>query len=184
MLSGCRKSRRYAVFISGSGSTLQSFLDQQHQFEIKLVVSNKKSAIGALRAKRNGVNLQYITSKTSTEEINKILQQHGITHIFLAGYMRILPADFINSWQGKITNIHPSLLPEYKGLQAAERSWQEKANMGVSIHDVIADLDAGTILMQKMSTQSTENLNMNEALLLLRTTEQSLLRNFTLRYAV
>ena len=184
MLNGCRKARRYAVFISGGGSTLQSFLDQQHQFEVKLVISNKKAALGALRAKRNGVNVQFVNSKTSTEELNQVLKEHNITHIFLAGFMKILPADFINSWQGKIANIHPSLLPEYKGLHAAERSWQEKNNMGVSIHDVIADLDAGSIITQKISTKNTESLSLDEALLFLRSTEQSLLRNFSWRYAL
>lgn len=184
MLNGCRRARRYAIFISGGGSTLQSFLDQQAQFEVKLVVSNKKSALGALRAKRNGVCVEYVNSKTTTEELNSILKQHGITHIFLAGYMKILTEEFINSWQGKITNVHPSLLPEYKGLHAAERSWQENSNMGVSVHDVIADLDAGAILMQKMSAKPSEGLSQQEALLLLRSTEQNLLRNFSLRYAI
>lgn len=181
MLNGCRKARRYAIFISGSGSTLQSFLDQQHQFEVKLVVSNKKSALGTLRAKRNGVQLEYVNTKTSTDDLNKILKQHNITHIFLAGYMKILSADFISSWQGKITNIHPSLLPSYKGLHAAEKSWQEKSNMGVSVHDVIADLDAGAILMQKISAKASEVFGLEEALLMLRATEQALLRSFALR---
>lgn len=184
MLNGCRKVRRYAIFISGSGSTLQSFLDQQSQFEVKLVVSNKKTTLGALRAKRNGVSVEYVNSKTTTEELNGLLKKYGITHIFLAGYMKILTEDFINSWQEKITNVHPSLLPKYKGLHAAERSWQENSDMGVSVHDVIADLDAGRILMQKISSKASESLNQEEALLLLRSTEQNLLRKFSLRYAV
>lgn len=184
MLNGCRKARRYAIFISGGGSTLQTFLDHQHQFEVKLVVSNKKSALGALRAKRNGISVEHVSSSSSVDDLNKILKQYKITHIFLAGYMKILSADFINSWQGKISNIHPSLLPSYKGLNAAERSWQEQSNMGVSLHDVIADLDAGTIVMQKMSTKANEVFSLNEALVFLRTTEQNILRNFLLRFAV
>ena len=98
--------------------------------------------------------------------------------------MKILSAEFISSWQGKITNIHPSLLPDYKGLHAAEKSWEEKSNMGVSLHDVIADLDAGDILMQKLSSKASEALSLAESLLMLRSTEQGLLRKFSLRNAL
>jgi folate-dependent phosphoribosylglycinamide formyltransferase PurN len=184
MLNGCRKSRRYAIFISGGGSTLQSFLDQQHQFEVKLVISNKKTAHGVLRAKRNGICVEFLNSTTRLEDLNKILKQYNITHIFLAGYMKILSAEFIHSWQGKISNIHPSLLPKYKGLNAAEKSWQEKSDMGVSLHDVIADLDSGALLMQKISSKANQAFTLNEALLFLRTTEQSLLRKFSMRFAL
>ena len=184
MLSGCRKERRYAIFISGSGSTLQTFLDQPYQLSIKLVISNKKTALGALKAKRNGICVEYVNSQTSATELNKILKKYNITHIFLAGYMKILSEEFINTWSGRITNIHPSLLPEHKGLHAAEKSWQEKSKMGASIHDVIADLDAGKIMIQKISLENSQSMNLNEALLFLRATEQNILRNYSSRYSL
>lgn len=184
MLSGCRKERRYAVFISGGGSTLQSFLDFQFNMNVRLVVCNRRLSYGALRARRNGVSLEYITSKTDTSELNALLKSYHITHVFLAGYMKILDSNFIENWKDKITNIHPSLLPAFKGLHAAEASWEAKSKMGVTIHNVIAELDAGEILMQKESSQPPESLGLGESLVFLRAAEQRLLREFSMRFSV
>ncbi len=173
MLCGYRKPQNIAVFISGGGSTLQALLEMQHQFNVALVISNKKSAQGLKKAKRFGKPIFIMNKETSFTEINSLLEQHNISGIFLAGFMKILPETFVNQWKERIFNIHPSLLPHYKGLNSAEKSWNDNFNMGVSIHHVTAEMDEGELL-----------LNLAEAEILLRRTEQHLLREMTYRNAI
>ena len=113
---------RTAVFISGSGSTLQSLLEIKHQINLTLVVTNRKNALGILRSKRFGVPVLYFDKKMSFAELSNQLKSFSIQKIFLAGFMKIIPPEFIQAWQGQILNIHPSLLPAYKVLDAAQRS--------------------------------------------------------------
>jgi phosphoribosylglycinamide formyltransferase-1 len=181
MFAGCRKPDNVAVFISGSGSTLQALLEMHHQFEIKLVVTNKKMATGILKAKRFGKPVLLISKDTSFEFLSQELKKHNISLIVLAGYMKILPELFVNEWENKIINIHPSLLPLYKGLNSVERSWQENSDMGVSLHYVTKEMDEGEIVLQKKSLRQPKDYSLNEAELFLRKTEQRLLRDLTYR---
>lgn len=177
MLSGCKKTAsRLAIFISGSGSTLQALLEMQHQIEIKLVICNRLSAIGRLKAKRFGVPVVQINKHTSDQELNTILNQYQINAIMLAGFMKLLSASFVQTWKNRMINIHPSLLPAYKGLEAAERSWNENADMGVSIHHVIEEMDEGKLILQKRSLASPQSYSFAEASIWLRQAEQHLLR--------
>ena len=107
MFLGLRKPSRVAVFISGGGSTLQSLLEMQHQLNVSLVITNRKKAFGALKAKRFGKQIFYQTSQTSFAEIQNLLLLNKIDKIILAGYMKILPADFVLKWAERIVNIHP-----------------------------------------------------------------------------
>ncbi|MGZ3692212.1 MAG: formyltransferase family protein, partial [Pseudobdellovibrio sp.] len=118
MLCGYRKPENIAVFISGGGSTLQALLEMQHQFNVALVISNKKSAEGLKKAKRFGKPVFVMNKDTSFDSIEELLTQYNISGIFLAGFMKILPEEFVNRWKNKILNIHPSLLPHYKGLHS------------------------------------------------------------------
>lgn len=183
MFSGIRKPSKTAVFISGGGSTLQALLEMQHQQSICLVFSNKKNALGLLKAKRFGVETLFFDFKNrSFDELNEILLQHQIQKIVLAGFMKMIPEKFVNQWQGRIFNIHPSLLPDYPGLQSAERSWQDKNQMGVTIHHVIPEMDQGKTILQLSSLKKSTQLALNEAVLFLRRTEQHLLREFSIRW--
>lgn len=184
MFSGPRKVRNVAVLISGGGSTLQTLLEMHHQFEIKLVVSNRKSAPGILKAKRFGKPLFILTKQYSFEELTLELEKHNISHIILAGFMKILPETFVERWKNQIINIHPSLLPEYKGLEAAERSWSDNSAMGVTLHYVTKEMDEGEILMQKTFLENPKHLDFSEAEILLRCTEQHLLRELAYRMAL
>ncbi len=178
MLNGSRQPLATAVFISGSGSTLQALLEMQHQINIKLVVSNRQKILGSLKAKRFGVSYFKLDKKMSDQELTNLLNSYVVKHIILAGYMKILSAEFVQMWAGQITNIHPSLLPNYKGLSAAERSWDDGSDMGVTIHRVTEVMDDGEILLQKKSKTENEKLNLAESLIWLRQTEQHLLRQY------
>ncbi|MBN8537906.1 MAG: phosphoribosylglycinamide formyltransferase [Deltaproteobacteria bacterium] len=141
-----KKLERTAVLISGRGSNLQTLLDKEG-CNIRLVCSNKKKAPGLLKAKRSGIPT--ITfSPFSFSELNSYLLEKKIQKIILLGFMKIIPAEFVNQWQGRIVNLHPSLLPAYPGLDSIENSFKDKAAMGVSLHLVTPEMDEGPLLVQ------------------------------------
>ncbi|MBX3040278.1 MAG: hypothetical protein KF789_06150, partial [Bdellovibrionaceae bacterium] len=122
------------MFISGRGSNLQALLDQSPVQEIRWVFSSKDSAPGLLRAKRAGVPVTVLAKKIDWDALDLELRKRGITDLFLAGFMKMVPASFVAKWEGRILNVHPSLLPMYPGLEAFEKSYQEKQDMGVTVH--------------------------------------------------
>lgn len=182
-MNGCKKPLRLAFFISGGGSTLQALLELQHQLDVKLVVSSKQDAKGLQKARRFGCPVTIVDKKIDFEKLDKTLKAHKIEMIFLLGFMKILPETFVSRWSKRILNIHPSLLPLYPGLKSAERSWKDGATMGATIHEVTAEVDAGSIVVQQSSHSSQLlPISWEEAHLLLRRTEQNLLREVALRF--
>ncbi len=140
---------RVAVFISGTGSNLNAALDMRDHVEIALVVSSKRKALGLLKAKRAGVPTLCVSNPVNWKELTLTLREHRIDSIFLLGFMKILPADFVKDWEGRMVNIHPSLLPAYPGLESIKKSFEDKSKMGVTVHQVTAKMDAGPILLQR-----------------------------------
>lgn len=151
---------RLAVLISGRGSNLQALIDacQNPAFpaEIAVVISNVPDAYGLQRAQKAGiatriVNHQDFQGKAAFEAaILDTLAEFEIDLICLAGFMRIISADFIARWPDKIINIHPSLLPAYKGLNTHERAISDGAKQaGCTVHYVIPEMDSGPIILQK-----------------------------------
>lgn len=171
---------RIAIFISGRGSTMQALLDHTSTLRCALVVSSKANAPGLLRARRHGIPTLVLDKKIDYEVLHKELKQRKIDRIFLAGFMKIVPASFIQKWEGQIVNIHPSLLPLYPGLSAFENSHAEKDSMGVTLHQVTKDLDAGPILRQfcffNKSQWNKESISLEEAQTYLSFSEQRLVR--------
>jgi phosphoribosylglycinamide formyltransferase-1 len=184
MFAGPRKVRNVAVFISGGGSTLQSLLEMHHQFDIKLVISNRKSAAGILKSKRFGKPVLFFSKGQSFDFLTSELKRHNISLIVMAGFMKILPEHFVKDWEGKIINIHPSLLPNYKGLNAAEKSWEENADMGVTIHLATKEMDEGETIFQKKVMTQPKQFSFTQCEIFMRSTEQHLLRELTYRMAL
>lgn len=155
-----RKAKfRIAILISGNGSNLQAIIDAVNQgtinAEIVLVLSNKAEAYGLTRAHRANLPTQVLlnTDYASRDEydaaLKKILDQYQPDLIVLAGFMRILSENFVSHFQGKLINIHPSLLPKYKGLNTHQRVLDAGDKLhGVTIHYVTSDLDGGPIIEQ------------------------------------
>ncbi len=146
------------VLISGSGSNLQSIIDNADDIgiNIKCVISNKVDAFGLNRAKKAGIATQFIdhTQFKTREDFDQKLIQHINTInpelVILAGFMRILSTDFINAFAGKILNIHPALLPKYKGLNTHQRAIDAGEKFaGATVHFVTNELDSGEIILQQ-----------------------------------
>ena len=146
-----------AVFISGRGSNLKSIvrysLKNKTSYKVKVVISNKQKATGLLIAKKMGIENYYVDltkSKKLGNRVLNILRKNDIKLVCLAGFMKILPAYFVKSYKGKIINIHPSLLPKYKGLNTHKRVIENNEKYtGCTIHYVNRFLDSGKIICQR-----------------------------------
>jgi len=150
---------RVLVLISGSGSNLQALIDAQQSgklpVELVAVISNRPDAKGLQRAERAGIPTQVVdhTRFDGRDSFDRALQQaidaYAPDLIVLAGFMRILTEHFTRQYQGRMLNIHPSLLPKYQGLNTHERALQAgDREHGVSVHFVTAELDGGPVALQ------------------------------------
>ena len=134
---------------SGEGTNFENIVTSCPEIDVVLMVYNKKDCGAAKRAKRLGISSCYIKSKDETIIINEF-KWARIDYIFLAGWMRILSSRFIQAFPDKIINIHPSLLPKYKGLDSIQRALDNKEySTGCTVHMVTEELDSGKILMQE-----------------------------------
>ncbi len=142
------------VLISGRGSNLKAIIDAQDPLvEIKAVITNKPKAGGLLYAEQANIATEVLDKFTTKLEFDQALQtcidKYQPKLVVLAGFMRILSPEFVNHYQGYIINIHPSLLPEFKGLHTHKRALEAKVKQhGASVHFVTAELDAGPIIIQ------------------------------------
>ena len=151
------KKIKTAVFISGTGSNLENLikfsLKKRSPIEIILIISNNTKAKGLKFSKLYKIKKKvynYDKKKISEKRILKDLKSNDIKLICLAGFMKILSKDFIRNFKGKILNIHPSLLPKYKGLNTHHRAIQNKDKYsGCTVHLVNSKLDSGKIILQK-----------------------------------
>jgi phosphoribosylglycinamide formyltransferase-1 len=151
--------RRVAILISGRGSNMRSLVAAARApdfpAEIALVLSNKSSAEGLAFAKSQGIATAVIDHKiyAGREEFERsmqaMLELHRIELICLAGFMRLLTPWFVGQWQGRMLNIHPALLPSYRGLHTHERALADGVKLhGATVHFVAPEMDAGPIIAQ------------------------------------
>ena len=151
------KKIKTAVFISGKGSNLKNLIkfakNKKYPFSVDLIFSNTKKAKGLSYSKIYKIKKKVICydKKIKTDKkIIKILVKKEIKLICLAGFMKILSKKFINNFKGKVVNIHPSLLPKYKGLNTHKRALENNEKFsGCTVHYVTPKLDSGKIIMQK-----------------------------------
>ena len=156
ILTGNKKIKT-AVFISGKGSNLKNLIQfskrKKSPLIIKIIISNNLKSKGLRFAKIFKIKKKVFKFKKKSsdeKEILKILKFERIDLICLAGFMKILSKSFIKNFKGKILNIHPSLLPDYKGLNTHERVLLNKEKYtGCTVHFVSPNLDSGKIIMQK-----------------------------------
>ena len=150
---------RVAVLISGRGTNMLALSEYKRRdptrtYRIELVASNVPEARGLVLAKRLGIRTWAKSHEGMKRAefdalLDDVLEQHGIEIVALAGYMRLLSPGFVGKWEGRILNIHPSLLPLHKGLDTHRRALlagDEYA--GCSVHVVTADLDSGPVIAQ------------------------------------
>ena len=157
-----------AVLISGNGSNLQAIIDkfQKDEFvNVSCVISNKKDAYGLVRAEKANIDHYFIDNKnfSSREEFEQtiinVLDKYEPNLVVLAGFMRILSELFVNKYKNKLINIHPSLLPKYKGLDTHRKVLENQDDYhGVTVHFVDNTLDGGPILAQTRTPVETQDI--------------------------
>ena len=157
-----------AVLISGNGSNLQAIIDKFQKDElvnVSCVISNKKDAYGLVRAEKAKIDHYFIDNKnfSSREEFEQavieILDKYEPDLVVLAGFMRILSELFVNKYKNKLINIHPSLLPKYKGLDTHRKVLENQDDYhGVTVHFVDNTLDGGPILAQTRTPVETQDI--------------------------
>lgn len=152
--------KRVAVLISGRGSNMASLVeaakDEGYPAEIALVLSNRPDAAGLAHAKSQGIataivdHTAYGKDREAFERaLQAVLVAHRIDIICLAGFMRLLTPWFVGQWQGRMLNIHPALLPEFKGLHTHERALAAGVKThGATVHFVSPEMDSGEIILQ------------------------------------
>ncbi|PQJ89814.1 phosphoribosylglycinamide formyltransferase [Aliivibrio sifiae] len=151
--------KKIVVLVSGSGSNLQAFIDacgnKIPNARIAAVISNKSDAYGLQRALNSGINAHclstadYANREQYDEALATLIDLHKPDVIILAGFMRILSEDFVLRYQGKMLNIHPSLLPKYTGLHTHQRAIDAgDKEHGTSVHFVTPELDGGPVILQ------------------------------------
>ena len=151
------KKINIAVFISGTGSNFENLikhsLKKNSKFKINLVVTNKTKAKGLNYANKYKINkkiVNYSNIRNAEKNIFNELKKKDINLICLAGFMKVLTKNFIRNFKGKILNIHPSLLPKYKGINTHQRVLDNKEKFsGCTVHFVNSKLDSGKIILQK-----------------------------------
>jgi phosphoribosylglycinamide formyltransferase-1 len=166
--------KRVAVLVSGRGSNMAALIeaakDKTYPAEITVVVSNRPDAGGLLIARANGVATEIIDHTAYGKDraafehaLQAKLEKHRIDIVCLAGFMRLLTADFVKQWQQRIINIHPALLPAFKGLDTHRRALEAGVKVhGATVHFVVPEMDSGPIIAQAAvnvrPTESEENL--------------------------
>lgn len=150
---------KLAVLVSGRGSNLQALIDackgKDFPAEIVLVLSNKADAYGLVRAQEAGIPTAVLNPKNFTEResfdaaMSEMIAEAGAELVCLAGFMRLLSDGFVRTWRDRLVNIHPSLLPAYKGLHVHERAIEDGARFsGCTVHFVRPAMDEGPIIAQ------------------------------------
>jgi phosphoribosylglycinamide formyltransferase 1 len=152
--------RRVAILISGRGSNMAALIEaarnEDYPAEIAVVISNRADAGGLEKARASGVPAITVESKPFGNDrvafeaaVQAALDEHRIELICLAGFMRLLTADFVQRWHGRMLNIHPSLLPSFPGVDPHAQALKAGVKIsGATVHFVIPKTDAGPILMQ------------------------------------
>lgn len=164
-MSDNKKPCEVLVLIGGNGSNLQALIDNQNQvFKVAGVISHRPDVFGLERAKQNHIKTDVVDHKSFTnrvafeEQLANTIDKYDADLIVLAGFMRVLSPEFVSKYKAKLINIHPSLLPKYKGLNTHQRVIDNnEIHHGTSVHFVTADLDGGPIVAQAKIALGNDN---------------------------
>jgi phosphoribosylglycinamide formyltransferase-1 len=152
--------KRVAVLISGRGSNMAALIaaakDKDYPAEIALVLSNRPDAGGLATARAAGIAIEVVDHAAFGKDraaferaMQTALEKHGIALICLAGFMRLLTPEFVGAWDGRMINIHPALLPAFKGLDTHQRALDAGVKVhGATVHFVVPEMDSGPIIAQ------------------------------------
>lgn len=153
--------KKIAILISGRGSNMRAIIDActapEYPAEVVFVLSNKADAAGLIYAQEQGIKTDIVSHKdydgreAFDAEVAKHIEASGAEFVCLAGFMRILSEGFVKQFEGRMINIHPSLLPKYKGLETHKRALEAgDTEHGCTVHWVTAELDSGAAILQEI----------------------------------
>ncbi len=162
---------RIVILLSGSGTTLQSIIDSELPATLSAVISNKADALGLKRAQEAHIpthvldHTPYASREEFDHDLKSIIDEYQPDLVVLAGFMRILSDAFVSDYYGKLINIHPSLLPKYKGMHTHQRVMDDGEPLhGSSVHFVSSELDGGPVVLQArlpvLPSDSVESLEL------------------------
>jgi phosphoribosylglycinamide formyltransferase-1 len=152
--------KRVAVLISGRGSNMAALIeaakDKKYPAEVVLVISNRPDAGGLLVARASGIATEVVDHAAFSKDrsaferaLQAALEKHRIEIVCLAGFMRLLSAEFVKKWEHRILNIHPALLPAFKGLDTHRRALESGIKIhGATVHFVVPEMDSGPVIVQ------------------------------------
>jgi phosphoribosylglycinamide formyltransferase 1 len=150
---------RLGILVSGSGTNLQAILDSLHNregIEVVCVAANRAGARALSRAERAGIRTgvypaaEYHSRAERDEALAKFLAEHGVDLVVLAGFMELLSTPFVRRFEGRLINVHPSLLPAFPGVRAIEQAIEHGVRVtGVTVHFVDEGVDSGPIILQR-----------------------------------
>ena len=152
--------KRVAVLISGRGSNMAALIeaakDKTYPAEIAVVISNRPDAGGLMAARANGIANETVDHAAFGKDrraferaLQAALEKHRVEIVCLAGFMRLLTAGFVGGWEGRMLNIHPALLPSFKGLETHKRALEAGVKLhGATVHFVVPEMDSGPIVAQ------------------------------------
>jgi phosphoribosylglycinamide formyltransferase 1 len=174
VMAGQGSTKRVAVLISGRGSNMAALIeaarDPSYPAAITLVVSNRADAAGLARAKAAGIATAVVDHNAFGKDreaferaLDAELARHRIDLVCLAGFMRLLTPWFVRRWEGRLVNIHPALLPAFKGLDTHARALAAGAAIhGATVHFVVPEMDSGPVILQErlriLETDDVETL--------------------------
>ncbi|MCE3010223.1 MAG: hypothetical protein LW875_06400 [Proteobacteria bacterium] len=173
-------NHRWAIFVSGTGSNLASVMSLRFHLHVACVVSSRSQAVAVNRALRNSIPVlcPRLQEASAWTELSQTLKLRKVERILLLGFMKIVPELFLKDWEGEIWNLHPSLLPRYKGAQALEKSFEAKSAMGVSLHEVNREMDEGKVHLQSRVIAAEKSENLETARFWIHKEEQRLVRQW------
>jgi phosphoribosylglycinamide formyltransferase 1 len=152
--------KRVAVLISGRGSNMAALIeaakDKKYPAEVVLVISNRPEAGGLLVARASGIATEVVDHTVFGKDrsaferaLQAALEKHHVEIVCLAGFMRLLSAEFVKKWEHRILNIHPALLPAFKGLDTHRRALESGTKIhGATVHFVVPEMDSGPVIVQ------------------------------------
>lgn len=153
--------------------------------EPPFLVCNNPKAEGLSKAQKLGYEVLTLNSPLNYDQLATTLQAQGVTHIFLLGYMKILPLTFLQIWPDRIYNLHPSLLPNYPGLDSIERAYLKNDDIGISIHRVNEGVDQGEVLIQKcvFTAGSYKDMSLEDVKAFVHRWEHQMVTEFYLQHS-
>jgi phosphoribosylglycinamide formyltransferase-1 len=180
-----KRPLRWAIFVSGRGSNLETFLECE-EVDAVLVVSNRKKARALQRARWHGVSTHVMEKGSTWDDLLGILKTYRVDAVFLLGFMKIIPPEFLNSFWGPVLNLHPSLLPKYPGLNSIQAAYEQGDDIGVTVHFVNEEVDGGEILYQSIavSADQVSSLTLEEAEYAVHRCEHNLVRKVAREWKV